>query len=199
MTVLAKKPATYADIEAAAPHVIAEIIDGQVVTRRFFGPRDGMALTRLHHTLAGPGLREMRPAAAWVMLRPEVHVGDHVLVPELGMWRRSDVWDFEDWRDFKVRPQWVLEWVTHSTNLDQHVARCRYYAEAGIPALWRVDSVASTLQTFTLAADSQWQLQKSFGADARVAADPFPNVEIDLAALWELPWPAVTSPSEPAT
>lgn len=188
MAETAKRPATYADLEVVPPHLIAEIIGGRLSTRRFFGPRDGGALTLLHHALAGPTFRDQNAAAPYVMLRPEVHVAGDVLVPELGMWSRGEVWDFEDWRDFKARPSWVLEWITPWTDLENHAERCRIYANAGIPALWRVDSVAATLQTFSLDANSGWQLQQSFGRDQRVLAAPFSHVGIDWTEIWVDIW-----------
>ena len=181
----AKRPATYADIEAAPAHLIAEIIGGRLTTRHYFGPRDGFALTKLHRALAGPHCDERSAAAPDVMLRPEVHIAGHVLVPELGMWRRGEVWDFEDWREFKARPSWVLEWITPWTDLENHAERCRIYAQAGIPELWRVDSVSMTLQTYSLDASTGWQLQRCYGPDHRVLAEPFPHIEINWAEIWE--------------
>ena len=50
---MSDKRATYADIEAAPEHLIAEIIDGQLVTQPRPAARHNAAATNLIMTLAG--------------------------------------------------------------------------------------------------------------------------------------------------
>ena len=47
----AKARATYDDLIVAPDHLIAEIVGGELLTRRYFGPIDGAALTALHYRL----------------------------------------------------------------------------------------------------------------------------------------------------
>lgn len=60
MTVLVKESATYADLEAAPPNMVAEIIFGALVTHPRPAIRHGIAASALSLELAGP-FRERLP------------------------------------------------------------------------------------------------------------------------------------------
>ena len=57
------------------------------------------------------------------------------------------------------------------------------YAREGVPHLWLVNPLARTLEVYSLA-DARWLLLATHEGNARVRAEPFGDVELDLAPLW---------------
>jgi Uma2 family endonuclease len=59
----------------------------------------------------------------------------------------------------------------------------RRYARAGVAALWLVDPLAHTLESFRLEGD-RWTLLASQAGDETVRVEPFVTVEIALGRWW---------------
>jgi hypothetical protein len=57
------------------------------------------------------------------------------------------------------------------------------YANARIPHLWLLDPHARTLEVFRLEGSS-WVVAAVHSGDAKVRAEPFDAVELDLSSLW---------------
>jgi hypothetical protein len=57
------------------------------------------------------------------------------------------------------------------------------YARERVPHLWLVDPIARTLEAFHLEND-RWTLLGTWRDDARVRAEPFTELELELASLW---------------
>ncbi len=184
LTGTASERATYDDLIAAPEHVIAEIIDGELLTRRYFGPIDSVALTELLYALGAPHLHSRMPTTPTILLRPEVHFKGDVVVPEIGMWLQSEIWSFADWREFNVTPRWVLEYITPWTDIERHQKRCRVLASTGVPLLWRLDGVSGMMQTFENRARKGWQHLKTFSGDDRISEPPFAELEISLGDVY---------------
>ena len=178
--------ATYADIVAALPHLIAEIIGGHLRLRRYFGMIDGMPLSTLLQRLVAPSMDVASRSNHQVLLRPEFHVGADVLVPELGMWHSCELWNVEDWRDLKARPRWVLEYLTSWTDVGIRQERCRIFGEAQIDYLWRLDAEAGTIEAYENRDGRRWQLLRKFGAGDKVTAPPFAAIALSVDDLWSL-------------
>jgi Uma2 family endonuclease len=190
MADLKKKRATYADLEAVPPHLVAEIIDGELVTHPRPSPRHGGASTALGIRLGssfqfggrdGPG--------GWIFVdEPELHLGSNVVVPDLAGWRRERLVAYPDTSYFETVPDWVCEVLSASTERRDRTVKTRIYAEAGIPYLWIVDPRQQLLQAFTLL-DKQWLLAGTWTADDQVRAQPFDAISFSLADLWPLDRP----------
>src|SRR4051812_25857623 len=85
--------ASYADVLAAPENMVAEIVDGVLYT----SPRPASPHAYAETMIAGdlvppfhrpPGDRS-QPGGWWLLVEPELHFGDDVLVPDLAGWRRS--------------------------------------------------------------------------------------------------------------
>ena len=85
----AKKRATYADVLAAPPHVVAEIIDGVLETHPRPSPRHGLPRFAWRRTDQSLPERSRRPGGWMFIVEPELHLGRDVLVPDLAGWRRE--------------------------------------------------------------------------------------------------------------
>ncbi|SRR6266540_3839069 len=181
----AKRPATYADLLKVPEHLVAEIIDGELVTSPRPAARHAAASTTLGadlHTAfgrtggGGPG--------GWVILfEPELHVVDQVMVPDIAGWRRERMPEIPDVAFFELAPDWVCEILSPSTAALDRTLKQRHYARAGIGHLWFLDPLPQTLEVYRLDGDS-WRLIYSAAGDTKVRAEPFGAIEVDLAQIW---------------
>jgi Uma2 family endonuclease len=181
----ARRRATYEDLLAAPAEVVAEIIHGTLVTQPRPAARHARASSRLGIDLGGPFDRGKGGPGGWVLLdEPELHLEGHVLVPDLAGWRRTRMPELPDATAFELAPDWVCEVLSAGTVASDRADKLPIYAGAGIPHAWYVDPLARTLEVFHLAGE-HYALTQTFKDDAKVRADPFAAVELDLAALWE--------------
>src|SRR5262245_41941132 len=125
----ARRRATYDDLTAVPEHLIAEIIDGELITSPRPAPPHALAcsgiLSVLFDRFNGPPGGESAPGGWWILYEPELHFGDDVLVPDLAGWRRDRMPDPPDIAYFTLAPDWVCEVISPSSERLDRVARCR--------------------------------------------------------------------------
>ena len=115
MTTAAKK-ATYADLEAAPPNVIAEILGGVLYTQPRPASRHALAISGLHIDLGSAFQRGRGGPGGWILLvEPELHLGEDVVVPDLAGWRLERMSEVPDTPAFSLAPDWVCEALSPST------------------------------------------------------------------------------------
>jgi Uma2 family endonuclease len=185
----AKRPATYDDVLAAPEHKVAEIIEGELVlSPRPAGPHSA-AMSALAEELGPPFKRGRGGPGGWIILvEPEIHLGPNVLVPDLAAWRletmsvvpRSPSY-------FTIRPDWLCEVLSPSTERYDRGAKVRLYAAAGVTNAWLVNPLQHTLEVLRLSASDPavWTSLAVFTDEAKVRAEPFEAFELDLAVLWQ--------------
>ena len=180
----AKRPATYEDLLAVPDSLIAEIVDGELVTSPRPASRHVAAASALGVELGPPFGRGRGGPGGWIILdEPELHVVDQVLVPDLAGWRRERMPAIPDAAFFELAPDWVCEVLSPSTAALDRTRKWHHYARAGVNHLWFLDPAPQTLEVYRLD-DGTWRLVSSFAGDVKVRAAPFDAVEIDLAAIW---------------
>jgi Uma2 family endonuclease len=185
----AKKPATYADIEAAPPHLVAEIIDGELMTHPRPSFRHGTAATSLADELTGPFQKMRGGPGGWVfVVEPEVKLGDDLLVPDIAAWRRERMPAYPEKNYVAIVPDWICEVLSGSTERRDRTSKRRIYARAGVPHLWFVDPRQQLLEVFELNS-GQWLLVGTWNSDDEVRAPPFDAISFSLADLWPLDKP----------
>jgi len=181
----AKRRATYEDLVAVPAHLIAEIIDGELVTQPRPAALHARAATRINIELGGPFDRGKGGPGGWIILyEPELHLHGDILVPDLAGWRRERMPELPDAVAFELPPDWVCEVLSPSTQSVDRVEKSTIYARERVAWQWFVDPIARTLEICRLE-NGKWTLQGSFRGDAPVRAEPFDAVELDLGALWE--------------
>jgi Uma2 family endonuclease len=87
----------------------------------------------------------------------------------------------ENW--ISIAPDWVCEILSPSTARVDRVRKMPLFAAHGIPHLWLIDPFAKTLEVFRLQS-GKWFMLTAFAEDDKVRAEPFQEIEIDLANLW---------------
>jgi Uma2 family endonuclease len=185
----AKRKATYADLEAVPEHLVAEIIDGELVTHPRPSPRHGTATLALGALLSGHFQLGGDGPDAWVfIIEPELHLGSHVVVPDIAGWRRDRLDAYPDTNYFETVPNWVCEVLSASTERRDRTAKSRIYGEAGVSHLWLIDPRQQTLEAFELD-EGEWRKIGASLGDDTVLARPFDRIAISLADLWPLDRP----------
>lgn len=186
MAETARKRATYADLEAVPPHLVAEIIDGELVTHPRPGPPHGIASSALGAKLGdtfqfgegGPG--------GWIFIdEPELHLGPDVVVPDLAGWRRERLTALPETPYLEIAPDWVCEVLSPATETYDRDAKRRIYARAEVGYLWLLDPRVRLLETFALAS-GKWLLLATFHDADEVRAQPFDAIAFSLGVLWPL-------------
>lgn len=182
----AKRPATYADLEAVPPHLVAEIIDGDLVTHPRPSPRHAATANSLADELTGPFQKGRGGPGGWVFfVEPELHLGPHVVVPDLAGWRRERLNKYPDTMYFDLAPDWICEVLSGSTERRDRTSKRRIYAEAGVGHLWLINPRFQLLEAFVLT-EGHWLLPGTWSSDDTVSAAPFDGISFSLADLWPL-------------
>lgn len=185
----AKRRATYADIEAAPPHLVAEIIDGELMTHPGPSPRHGAAANALGAALTAPFQSGRGGPGGWVFfIEPESKFGDDLLVPDIAGWRRERLSGYPEMNYFSVSSDWLCEVLSGSTEKRDRTLKMRIYGMAGIPHLWLVDPRQQILEAFENGS-GRWTKIGDWNSDDMVRAPPFDAVEFSLADLWPLDKP----------
>jgi Uma2 family endonuclease len=180
-----KKPATYAELARLPEHLVGELIDGEIQASPRPASRHARAATTLTSELVGPFDRGRGggPGGWLILAEPELHFGADVLVPDLAGWRRSRMPVMPDTAYFELAPDWLCEVISPSTGALDRARKLPRYAAAGVGNVWLVDPGVRTLEVFRLD-QGTWRLVATYEGEARIRAEPFDAVELDLAVLW---------------
>jgi len=166
---------------------VAELIDGElVVSPRPASPHAHAASVLgfdVGGSFQGPPGDPAAPGGWWLLLEPELHFGEDVLVPDWAGWRRERMPVCPRTAFFTLAPDWVCEVVSPSTGRIDRTAKMRCYATAGVTHLWLVDPLLETLETYRLEA-GRWLVLGTHGGDAVVRAEPFDAVALRLERWW---------------
>ncbi|MGH6924099.1 MAG: Uma2 family endonuclease [Propylenella sp.] len=185
----AKKRATYADLEAVPPHLVAEIVDGELLTHPRPSPRHGAASSALGARLTDSFQFGGNGPGGWIFIdEPELHLGSHVVVPDIAGWRRERLSGLPDVPYFEIAPDWVCEILSGSTERRDRTVKTRIYAEAQVPHFWLIDPRQQILEAFELSG-GRWLKIGAWSADEEVRAPPFDAIAFSLADLWPLDRP----------
>jgi Uma2 family endonuclease len=199
MTAPAKRRAAYADLAAVPAHLVAEIIDGELVTHPRPVPKHVLAANRLYFELTGPFDFGRDGPGGWIFaIEPELHLGEQVVVPDLAGWRRERLPALPDTAYIETAPDWVCEVLSPSTERYDRIAKRRIYAEAGVPHLWLLDPRSQLLEVFAL--DGQnWRLAGTYQGADNVGGPPFEAISFALSALFPYDLPAGSGAGEAPT
>jgi Uma2 family endonuclease len=182
----ARRRATYADLLKVPDTLVAEILDGELLT----SPRPASPHARASSTLRGaldPFDRRIGgpggPGGWWILFEPELHLGADILVPDLAGWRRERMPVLANVAYFELAPDWVCEVVSPSTARVDRVRKVPIYAREGVSHLWLLDPLQQTLEVFRLEGQ-RWVLVSTHGGAESVRAEPFAALELDMSRWW---------------
>ncbi len=179
----ARRLATYEDVLAAPPHVIAQLIGGELhLQPRPAGPH-GIASSGLGADLVTPFQRGRGGPGGWIIVdEPELHFDADVVVPDLTGWRASRPPEMEA-AFFTVVPDWTCEVLSPSSAKLDRGTKADLYARVGVDYYWLVDPAETLVEAFRRV-DEAWLRLGAWSGDAKVRIPPFDAVELDLEPLW---------------
>jgi Uma2 family endonuclease len=182
----AQRPATYEDLLALPEHVVGEIIHGELVVSPRPAPLHAVASSALGGGLNPPfQFGDGGPGGWWILFEPELHLGEHVLVPDLAGWRRERMPEMPKEAFFNVAPDWVCEVISPSNARIDRGAKSLIYAKHDVSHLWFVDPAARTVEV-QRNEGGRWVVVGAHGGTDRVRLEPFEAVELKLGRLWGL-------------
>ena len=184
MTATAVKFATYADLFDLPENLVGEIIHGQLITHPRPAPRHALASSSMGDELISPFQKGRGgPGGWWILFEPELHLGPHILVPDLAGWRRERMPELPNIAYFSLPPDWVCEVLSPGTARIDRADKMPIYAEYGVSFLWLIDPELHMLEVFVLR-DGHWSLEHVYQENDEVCAAPFDAVAFSLADLW---------------
>jgi Uma2 family endonuclease len=180
----AAREATYEDLLQAPHGLVAEILYGRLHTHPRPAPRHARSSSALGGKLFDPfDGGEGGPGGWWILDEPEIHLGRHVVVPDLAGWRRERMPAIPDTAWFELAPDWACEVLSPSTAQTDRSVKLPLYAEQGVGHIWILDPGLRTLEAYALK-DGKWLLLATLKEDEPVRLPPFEAVEFSLAVLW---------------
>ena len=179
-----RKHATYADLLEVGEDKIAEIVDGDLYASPRPAIPHGVCMTSLTAELAGPfQFGRGGPGGWWILVEPELHLAADVLVPDLAGWRRERLQKPPNAPAIDLAPDWVCEILSPSTERLDRARKLPAYARHGVGHAWLINPTARTVEVLRRDGE-RWVLSATFADDARVRAEPFEAIELDLLSLW---------------
>ncbi len=179
-----RRPATYEDLAAVPEHRVAEIIDGDLYTFPRPSSLHSRAAFRLSSRLGPPFDEGVGGPGGWILLvEPELHLGPHVVVPDITGWRRERLSELPDVPYFTMAPDWVCEVLSPSTEHIDRLKKLRVYAELGVQHAWLVSPAMRPLEVYR-STGGHFALTATHAGSEAVRAEPFAELDIELGALW---------------
>jgi Uma2 family endonuclease len=180
------KTATYADIEALPPNMVGEIAFGVLHTHPRPAPRHAVAASLLGAELTGPFHWGRGGPGGWVLINePELHLGEHVVVPDIAGWRRERLPRLPKTAYFETPPDWVCEVLSPSTQRFDRTDKLTIYAAFSVNHCWHVDPIARTLEVLSRQ-DDKWLIAATFKDAEAVCAPPYAAHTFALDVLWSI-------------
>jgi Uma2 family endonuclease len=179
-----KRHADYADLRAVPDNFVAEIIAGELYATPRPSVLHAHAASVLGIELGGPFHRGRNGPGGWVLLdEPELHFGEDVVVPDIAGWRRDRLETVPDAAFLTLPPDWLCEMLSPTTETIDRTRKLAIYAAQRVSHVWLVSPLRETLEVLRLESQ-RWSLIAKHEGQAKLRAEPFDAVELDLGALW---------------
>jgi Uma2 family endonuclease len=179
--------ATYEDLRRVPPEKVAELVEGELVVSPRPATGHALASSRLGSELIGAFDRVPGggggPGGWCILHEPELHLSEDVLVPDLAGWRRERMPRVPNAPFLTLAPDWLCEVTSPSTRAFDRVRKMPIYARERVRHIWLLDPIDKFLEIFRLEGP-QWLLVSAHEGVAKIRAEPFEALEIDLARFW---------------
>jgi Uma2 family endonuclease len=178
----------YAELAALPANRVGEIIHGVLHAHPRPARQHGRAASELGMELGNPFRRGRGGPGGWVFIdEHELHLGEHVVVPDISGWRVERYPAHETTPFTTIAPDWICEVASPSTQRLDRVQKLPIYAQHGVKHCWYIDPIDRTLEVFILDDAGSYKVGPTFVDDAAVTAPPFEVHTFSLANLWDEP------------
>ena len=163
--------------------LVAEIVSGVLHTHPRPALAHGFASSGIAARISPPfGSGDGGPDGWWIILEPELHLGEDIVTPDVAGWRRLAMPEYPRVPIF-TPPDRVSEVLSPSAGrIDCNEKRTDYGRE-GVSRPWFVDPDARTPEAFELGG-GRWTLPATLADDAPVSLPPFDAITFLFDALW---------------
>jgi Uma2 family endonuclease len=145
MADIARKKATYQDLNNIPENMTGEIIDSEL----YVSPRPSRGQAHTASSLGGeiipPYTFGRGGPGGWIILvEPEIRLGEDILAPDLAGWKseRFPIEEEHNW--ISAVPDWVREILSPNRLRADRIIKMPAYAKHGIPYFWLVDPMNKT-------------------------------------------------------
>jgi len=181
----ARRRATYEDILSSPPHFVAELVFGVLYQSPRPATAHALAASALGEELGPPFKRGRGGPGGWMIIdEPEIHLGEHVVVPDLGGWRRARLPEVPLAPFIDLAPDWACEVLSPSTRALDRGQKLRVYAQHHVGFLWLIEPLEQLVEVLELDGTT-FRIIDSAQGSAAVRLRPFEAIELPLGALWE--------------
>src|SRR5437763_15478944 len=133
MTARLLEKATYADLLRVPDTLVAELIDGELYTSpRPSGPHSVAMTVLVSDVNAAYQRGRGGPGGWWILIEPELHLADDVLVPDLAGWRRERMPEVPETHIFSIAPHWACGVLSPSTARVERSKKPRISGQDGV-------------------------------------------------------------------
>jgi Uma2 family endonuclease len=185
MAQAAERRATYEDILRSPERVVAELLFGTLYQTPRPSTPHAIAASAIGEELGPPFKRGRGGPGGWMILdEPEVHLGEHVVVPDLGGWRRERLPEVPVGPYLELAPDWVCEVLSPSTRALDRGPKLRVYAEYKVAFAWLIEPLEKLVEVLELDGVT-YRIVDTAQGDVNVRLRPFDAIELPLSALWQ--------------
>lgn len=178
----------YRQLCALPENVIGEILAGELVVSRRTAVRQAAAKTGVASAINFLFDRrtngEDSPGGWWILVEPELHLGEEVLVPDVAGWKRETLAELPDVAAMTVAPDWVCEILSPGSARRDKKQKARSYQIAGVTWYWLVDPAERLVEAFRREGEF-WVRLGVWTDEDRARIEPFDAVELELERWWE--------------
>jgi Uma2 family endonuclease len=179
-----RRRATYDDLCRVPEHLVAEILDGELIATPRPAPRHahvGSALVAALHAAFDEG--RGGPGGWRILYEPELHLDEDIVVPDIAGWRRERLPALPDAAFFTLAPDWVCEILSPSTERNDRMRKLTIYARERVAHAWLVNPALQTFEIFRLE-NAQWLVVGTHYGETAVHAEPFAAITLNLRLIW---------------
>jgi len=175
--------ATYEDLLALPENLVGEIVFGMLHTHPRPRPMHARVASRLGGRLSSPFDHD--GPGGWVLLdEPELHLGPHVVVPDIAGWRRERMPELPVNEAFVTTPpDWCCEVLSKGTEKLDRGEKMRIYETFMVGHYWLADAEEKTLEVHVLRG-SAYTLAQTIRGDGAHRLPPFETYALPLGDLW---------------
>ena len=174
----------YVALMALPANMVGQIVHGVLHAHPRPATRHGIASGELFLELGTPFRRGRGGPGGWIFItEEELHLDDHVLVPDISGWKIDRFPTTKSTPYSVVPPDWICEVLSPSTAKLDRFAKLPIYAAHGVPHCWLLDPTEKTLEVFILA-NGTYTIGPAFVDNNPVTAPPFEAHTFDLGLLW---------------
>lgn len=181
-----RSPATLHEALARPESERVELIRGSLMPKAAPTAEHGRTQSRLVRDIGGPFDRlpgGQWPGGWWILTEVDVALGPELLRPDVAGWRRERVPQPPSGRPIGIRPDWICEVLSPSTENIDRVDKLHSYFQAGVPHLWLADPIERVLEVYRRT-EVAFALILTAKSGQKIRAEPFDAVELEVDELF---------------